>query len=169
MHQQLYQYGCPPPPRPPGFPCLLPLASSAVRRSQLFSALPLYRLVMKQSAASTISRCQFLLFLAALGHGTVFTPNCKGELSVDPSVGSNTLMSSARHWAQFFSGRPHPGFTPPAIVPNMSRWSSRSLVVRCTAPAKSRRRLRVVVPMLSHCAFLRTLAYDMPWSVRCRR
>ena len=39
-------------------------------------------------------------------------------------------MSSARHWAQFSSGRPRPGFTPPAIVPNITRWDSRSLVGR---------------------------------------
>ena len=116
---------------------------------------------MKRSAASTTPRYHFPLFLAALGHNTVSTPNSKGELSVDPSVPWNTLMSSARHWAQCYSGRPGPGFSPPANVPNITRWSSRSLVVRCTAPAKRRRRLRMVVSTLSHCAFLRALAYDM--------
>ena len=49
-------------------------------------------------------------------HNTVSTPNSKGELSVDPSVVWNTLMS-ASHWAQFFSGRPGPGFSPPANCP----------------------------------------------------
>ena len=43
------------------------------------------------------------------------------------------------------------------------------MVVRCTAPAKRRRRLRMVVSTLSRCAFLRALAYNMRWSVRCRR
>ena len=157
------------PPRPPGFAWLLLLASSAVRRCQLFSASPPCHLVTKRSAASTIPRCQFPLSLAALGHSTVATPNSKGELSVDPSVASKTLMSSTRHWAQFFPGRPRPGFTPPAIVPNITRWVSRSLAVRCPAPAKRRRRLRIAVSMLSHCAFLRALAYDMRWSLRCRR
>ena len=78
-------------------------------------------------------------------------------------------MLSTRHWAQFFSGRPRPGLTPPAIASNIRRWVSRSLVVRCTAPANRRRRLRIVVSTLSHCAFLRALAYDIRWSVRYRR
>ena len=39
---------------------------------------------------------------SALGHSTVSTFNSEGEISVDPSVALNTLMSSARHWAQFF-------------------------------------------------------------------
>ena len=47
------------------------------------------------------------------------------------------------------------------IVPNTTRWMSRSLLVRCTAPAKRRRRLRIVVPTLSHCAFLE------PWCMTC--
>ena len=45
----------------------------------------LCHLAMKQSAASTIPRCHFLLFLAALAHNNVSTPNRKGELSVDPA------------------------------------------------------------------------------------
>ena len=56
---------------------------------------------------------------------------------MDPLVASKTLMSPARHWAQFFSGpassRVHP--TRPAIVPNIARWVSRSLVVRRMASA----------------------------------
>ena len=166
IHLQLYQYGCSPPPRPPGSPWLLLLAQ---QRCQLFSASPLCHLFMKRPAASTIPRCQIPLFLAALGHSTVSTPNSKGELSVDPSVAPNTLRSSTRHWALLFSGRSRPGFTPAAIVPNITRWVSHSLLVRCTAPAKTRRRLRIVVQTLSHCAFLRALAYDIRWSVRCRR
>ena len=88
---------------------------------------------------------------------------------MDPSVARNTLRSSTRHWAQFFSGRPGPGFSPPAIVPNVIRRISRSLCLRCTPPAKGRRRLRMLVSTLSHCAFVRALAYDMRWSVRCRQ
>ena len=55
---------------------------------------------------------------------------------MDPSVASNTLMSSTRHWAQLFSGRPRAGFKPPAIVPNITRWVNRPLVVCCTVAAK---------------------------------
>ena len=77
---------------------------------------------------------------------------------MDPSIASNNLVSSTRHWAQLFSGRPRPGFTPPAIVPNITRRVNRSLVVRCAAPAKRgaapakrRRRLRIVVSPLILC------------------
>ena len=150
-----------PPPRPPGFPWLLLLASSAVRCCQLFSSLPLCHLVMKRSTASTIPRYQFPLFLAALGHiaQSLLRTVKKGSYPWTPcSVASDTLMmSSTRHWAQFFFDRPRPGFTPPAIVPNFTRWVSRSLVVRCTAPAKRRRRLRIGVSTLSHCAFFESL------------
>ena len=124
---------------------------------------------MKHSAASTTPQNHFPPFFAAVGHSTVSTANTKGTLSVDPSVARNTLRFSRRHWAQFFSGRPGPGFSPPAIVPNITRRVSRSLCVRCTPPAKRRRPLRIIVSTLSHCALLRALAYDMRWSVRCRR
>ena len=124
---------------------------------------------MKHSAASTTPRYHFPLLLAAVGHSTVSTPNTKGTLSVDPSVARNSLRLSIRHWAQFFSGRPSPGFSPPAIFPNITRRVGRSLCVRCTAPAKRRRRLRMVVSALSQCAFLRAVAYDMRWSERCQR
>ena len=107
--------------------------------------------------------------LAAVGRSTVSTPNTKGTLSAHPSVARNTLRSSTKHWVQFYSGRLGPGFSPPAIVPDITRRVSRSLCVRCTAPANRRRRLRMVVSTLSHGAFVRALAYDMRWSVRCRR
>ena len=106
-------------------------ASSVAWRSQLLSASSLCHLVMKHSAASTTPRHQFPPFLAAVGHSTVSTLNTKGTLSA-----RNTLRSSARHWAQFFSGRIGPGFSPPAIVPNITRRVSRSLCVRCTPPGK---------------------------------
>ena len=126
---------------------------------------------MKHSAASTTPRYHFPPSLAAVGHSTVCTRTTKGTLSGDPSVARHTLRSSTiknRNWDQFFSGRPGLGFSPPAVVPNSTRRVSRSLCVHCTPPAKRRRRLQMVVPTLSHCAFLRALAYDM-WSVRCRR
>ena len=104
-----------------------------------------------------------------MGRSTVSTPNTKGTLSADPSVARNTLRSSIGHWSQFFSGRPGPGFSPPAIDRNIIRRVGRSSCVRCTPSAKRRRRLSMVVSKLSHCAFLRALAYDMRWSVRCRR
>ena len=128
------------------------MASSGAWRSQLLSASSLCHLVMKHSAASPTPRYHYLPFLAAVGHSThstVSTPNTKGTLSVDHSVARNTLTSSSRHWTQFFSGRPGPGFSPPGIVPNTTRWVSRSLVFRCTTPAKRRRRLRMVVSTLS--------------------
>ena len=49
-------------------------------------------------------------------------------------------MSSARHWAQSFSFRPGLGFSPSANAPSITRWVSRPLVVRCTAPGKTKRR-----------------------------
>ena len=49
---------------------------------------------------------------------------------MDPYLTLNTLMPSTRHWAQFFAARPRSGFTPPAIVPNITRWDSRSLLGR---------------------------------------
>lgn len=52
----------------------------------------------------------------------------------------------------FFLVAPGPGFSSLAIVTHIMRWINRLLVVRCTAPAKWRRRLRMVVSTLSHCA-----------------
>ena len=102
---QLRQYGRFP-LHPPGFSWSLLLTFSTVRHCQIFCASALGYHVMARSAASTIPRCQFPIFLAALGHSTVSTPNSRGELSVDPSVSSNTLKYFTRHWTQSFSGRP---------------------------------------------------------------
>ena len=55
---------------------------------------------------------------------------------MDLSVDQNTLRSSTRHWAQFFSGRPGPGFSPPTIVPNITRRVSRSLCVLARSPSR---------------------------------
>ena len=46
-------------------------------------------------------------------------------------------------------------FSPPAIVPNITRLGNRSLLYRATAPSKKSRRLRMVVSMLSQRVILR--------------
>ena len=125
-------------------------------------------------ASTTPRHHQFPLCLDALGHSTVSTPSSKVDLSVDPSVVLNALMS-ARHWAQFFRSRPGPGCSPPAIVPNITRWVSRSFVGQpliCRPLYGSRKEEASFAggfSTLPHCAFLRALVYDMRWSVRCRR
>ena len=43
-------------------------------------------------------------------------------------------------------------------VPNMTRWASRSLFVRRTIPEERRRRFRIVVSRLLHCALLSSLS-----------
>ena len=78
-------------------------------------------------------------------------------------------MSSTRYQAHVFPLRPGPGLSPPAIVTNTTRRVSRSGFARCTTPANSRRRLRIVVSALSHRAFLRALAQDKRLPVRCSR
>eukprot|EP00752_Nemacystus_decipiens_P002428 g2287.t1 len=60
----------------------------------------------------------------------------------------NTLRSSFRHVSQFCSGLPFPGFSPPLNSPNISRFGSRLSGCRATAPAKSRRRCRMVASTL---------------------
>ena len=79
------------------------LASSTAWHSQLLSASSLCHLAMIHSASSTTPRYQIPAFLAAVGYNTVSTPNTREKLSVDPSVARNTLRSSTRHWAQFYS------------------------------------------------------------------
>ena len=138
----------------PPLPLSSLLASSVAWRGQLLYPSSLCHLVMTRSAASTTCRYHFAPFLAAVGDSTVSTPNAKGTLSVDPAVARNTLRSSNRHWAKFFSGRPGPVFSPPALVPNITRRVSRSLRVRCTAPANRRRRLRMVVLFQLLCVFI---------------
>ena len=51
-----------------------------MRRSQLFSASPLCHLVMKQSATWIILRYQFPLFLAALGHSSLYSEQQRGAI-----------------------------------------------------------------------------------------
>ena len=143
------------------------LAFAAAWCIQLLSASPLRHLAMKQSAASTTHRIHVPLFSPSLGDKSA--PNGLKKLPVEPSVTWKTLRSPTRYWAEVFSGGPGPGFSPPVVVPSITRRFSRSLVVRCTTPAKRRRHLCMVVSTLSNSAFLRALAYDMRWSVRCRR
>ena len=78
-------------------------------------------------------------------------------------------MSSTRRRVHVFPGQLGPGFSPSAIVPNIAPRFNCSGFPRCTAPAKTRRSLRIVVSTLSQCAFFRALAYDMQLLVRCRR
>ena len=76
----------PPPPSPlPPVPLSLLLSFSAVWRSQLLSVSSLCPPALMQSVASTTPRYHFVLFLAALGHKTVFAPHSEGKLSVDLS------------------------------------------------------------------------------------
>ena len=77
---------------------------------------------------------------------------------MDPWVARSTVRWSARHVTQFFPGPPDPRFSPPVIVANIAWLVSHSLFVRCTPPAKRRRRFRAVVLTLSHCALLRALS-----------
>lgn len=57
------------------------------------------------------------------------------ELSVDVSGAQNTLGPSPRHFAHFVCGRPGPGFSPPAVVPNVIRLVNPSYFVLCATPA----------------------------------
>ena len=75
----------PVPSPPPHLVAVLGVLSCVAQPASLCAS-SLCHLAMKQSAASTTPRYHFPLFLAALGHNTVSTPNSKGEISVDPSV-----------------------------------------------------------------------------------
>ena len=92
----------------------------------------------KDFSAGDVLLFSYINAVKSQSAGLISTLHDAGELSVDPSVASNTLMSSTRHWAQFVSGRPRPGFTSPAIVPNITRWVGCPLVVRCTVDAPRR-------------------------------
>ena len=59
--------------------------------------------------------------LAGMGHGTVSTPNNKGEVFVDPFLALNVAMLSTRRRAHVFPGRPGPGFSPPAVTTIITR------------------------------------------------
>ena len=82
------------------------------------------------------SQYHFPPVLAAVGHSTVCTPNTNDTLSVDLSVARNTLRLFTRHWAKFVSGRPGLGFSPPAIVPNITQRISLSLCCPLYGPRK---------------------------------
>ena len=64
-----------PAPSPPRFPLVAAAALCVLccEAFQLFSASPLCHLFIKRSAASTTPRCQFLLFLAALRHSSLYS------------------------------------------------------------------------------------------------
>ena len=76
------------------------------------------------------------------------------------------VRSSTMHLRQVLSCEPGLGFSPPAIVPNITRLSNRSLLYRAKAPAEKSRRLRMVVSMFSQRVILRAFAYErVVWSV----
>ena len=145
----------PPSPVPVRLPLLL--TSSAAWRSQLLSR---HRMPRRHEIAPPLQRppsTHLPPFLAAVGHNAVSPPDNKGERSVDPSVARNTLKSSDRDWARLFLDRPGPAFSRPTTVPNITRRVSCSFFVRCTAPAKRRRRLRVIVSTLSDLLLVESL------------
>ena len=141
------------PSRPPVFPLLLLLASSAAWRTQLSSASPPCHVVMKRSAASTTPGTISYPSQPPTAIAPFLLQTGKGIYPWYPSVAWNTLMLSARRWVHVLSGRPCPGFSPPVIV-RTSRVSG-SLVVHFSVPTKGRRRMQMTVPTLSHCAFFR--------------
>ena len=109
-----------------------------------------------------VPRCQLPVCLAVVGRSAVSSPNNKAEVPLIPLFGS-----THRDVAHVCRGRPGSGFSPPFVAPNITRRVSRSGFARCMPPANRRRRLRILVSALSHCAFSRTLAYDLRWSARC--
>ena len=73
-------------------------------------------------------------------------------------------------YANSLNRPPGLGFSPPAIVPNISRVVNRSLLCLATAAATKSRRLRMFVSTLSQRVILRALAHErVVWSVRSRR
>ena len=134
------------PPLPP-FPWAPPTAD--VRCCLLSCASSSCHLTMNHSAASRTSRYHFPASFAAVDRSAVSIPNTTGECSVDPSMGRNSLRSSTMHLCQVSNCPPGLGFSPPAIVSNITRLGNRSMLYRATPTAKKSRRLRMVVSMLS--------------------
>ena len=106
-------------------------------------------------------------FLAAVVHNISAPNNERGDFP--GSLGGSKHRSSDGRLTQFDPARPDLGFSAPAIVPKTTRCVSRSSFVHCTPPANKSHSLRMVVRTLSHCVFLRALAYVTRWSVRYRR
>ena len=61
------------------------------------------------------------LSAVAVGHNVVSTPSAKGECSVDSTVARNSLRSSTMRQCQVLKCPPGLGFSPPAIVPSITR------------------------------------------------
>ena len=97
-------------------------------------------LTMKYSAASKIPRYHSPAFFAAVDHNAVSTPNTKGATSVDPTAARNSLRFWIMHICQVSNCPPGLEFSPPDIVPNITRQGNRSRLFRATPPAKKRRR-----------------------------
>ena len=149
------------PPVPP-----LPWAppTTDARRCLLSFASSSCHLTMNRADALRTPRYHSPAFFAAVGHSAVSAPNTKGECSGGPLVARNPLRSSTMHICQVLNCPPGLGFSPSAIVPNITRLCNDSLLCRATAPAKRSRRLRMVVSMFSQRVILRALAYErMVW------
>ena len=97
--------------------------------------------------------------LSAVDHITVSALNPTGECSIDHKVARNSLRSSTMNLCQVLNCPPGLGFSPQAIVPNISRLGNHSLLCHATTLANITHRLRVVVSMLSQHVIVRAFAY----------
>ena len=155
-------------PAPPSiFLLLLFLTASVAWIGHHSSASLLHHFVVNRPAALTTPRYQFSLFLAALDHSALFTPNSKTGLCVDPSVALNALISSARDWVQFFSGRPGLGLSPHQPSSRTTRDGSAARLLSFVRLPQGGGGLCGWSSQRSH-VVLRVSAVDMWWSVRCR-
>ena len=100
---------------------------------------------INRSPASRIPRYLFPVFLSAVDHNAVSTPNTKGASYVDLRWLGTPEGLRYMHMCQVLICPPDLGFSPPAIVPNITRLGNRSLLCRGTLPGKNSRRLRRVV------------------------
>ena len=107
-------------------------------------------------------------FLCCMGPQYGFNSKLLWEIFHGAFGGSKTARCSPRVLSQLFGGPPGPGFVPHAICANIIRLGNRPLFCRTIAPAKKSRPFRIVVALLSHFVFFRTLTYErLVRSVRC--
>ena len=160
--------------RPPRFPLLYPSCcppcQADARRWLLSCASSSCHLTMNRSASARTPRYHFPTYFAAVTTARSQSPDTRGGCSVGPSVARSSLRSSTMHLWQVLNCPPGFGFSPPGIVPNITRMNNRSLLCRATAPARKSRPLRMVVSMLSQRAMVRAFANErVVRSVRSRR
>ena len=115
---------------------------------------------MNRSTASRIPRYHFPAVLAAVDHSAVSNPHTKGATSVGHSVARNSLKSSTMHLCQVLHCPPGFGFSPPVIVPNITRQGNCSLLCRAPPLSKKSRCVRMVVSTLSQRVVVRAFAYE---------